>query len=112
MLIEKATLTGEGLVSSPVTEKRAGIAWRKLCATLQQFGRQRERRLVVTMPSESHLIFRADRGRYTVVLTFQETSVIREMGDVRDTIRFVKIKNNCVAYQMGGNLHSAMRLAL
>jgi hypothetical protein len=73
--MEKPTLINENLVSSPVTEKKAGIAWRKLCAALQQFGRQQERRLVVTMPYESHLIFRPDRGRYTVVLTLQETLV-------------------------------------
>jgi hypothetical protein len=60
--MEKPTLINENLVSSPVTEKKAGIAWRKLCAALQQFGRQQERRLVVTMPSDSHLIFRRDRG--------------------------------------------------
>lgn len=112
MLMEKPTLTGEGPVSSPITEKKAGIAWRKLCASLQQFGRQQERRLVVTKPSESHLIFRPDRGRCTVALTLQETLVTREMGDVRDTILFVKIKSNSVAYQMGGNLYSAVRLVL
>lgn len=111
MLVANPNLIEE-LVSAGIKPKKAGIAWKRLCKILQEFGRQEERGLFVTMCSEHRLFLGLHRSHCSVVLTFHSTFVMIEMGAIRESILLVKIRNNGVAYAMGGKLYSATRLAL
>jgi hypothetical protein len=106
-------MTKSNLAEDLVEPRKASIAWKKLCATLKEFGRQEQRYLFVKRCSENRLLFRSDRGCCDVMLAFQGTSVAIEMGEVRDSILFVKVRKNSVAYELDGTLYyTSTRLAL